>query len=86
MFGSIALLIFLSFEVFGRIKAIPFMQRNWKWVSVSQMIAMTLIFFHGLGIGSILESPAIELYWVALGVLLIPCFGVIGREDWKRSS
>jgi hypothetical protein len=83
LFGIISVLIFLSFEVFNRIKETPFMQRNWRWVSLSQMVAMTLIFFHGLGIGSILESPSLELYWVALGVLLIPCFGVVGREDWS---
>lgn len=83
-FGVVALTLFLSFEIFERLKDNAFVKRNWKWVSLSQMIAMTLIFSHALSLGSNLSVGWFELYWVTLGALLIPCFGIIGRADWQQ--
>ena len=82
-FGVVALTLFLSFEVFERLKSSNVVNQNWKWVSLSQMLAMTLIFFHALSLGSNLSVEWFELYWVTLGALLIPCFGLIGRADWQ---
>lgn len=84
VFGSIALIIFLSFEVFERIKSKPLVTKNWKWISLSQVIAMTLIFIHAMAIGNTLNSGWIEYFWVMLGALLIPCFGLVLQADWRN--
>ncbi len=83
VFGAIALLTLLSFDVFERLKHKAIVQRNWHWVSFSQMLAMLLIFVHSLELGQTFSSSWFEFYWVALGALLIPCFGLIGRLDWQ---
>ncbi|MDX1765465.1 MAG: hypothetical protein R3313_00775 [Candidatus Saccharimonadales bacterium] len=83
-FGTISLLTFISYEYFGRARKTPWVQRNWRWISLSQVIAMALIFIHALAIGGITNEPWYELYWVVLGALLIPCFGLTLRHDWRN--
>ncbi len=85
IFGSISLLIFLSFDVFERMKNKTWVKHNWRYISLMQMLAMTLIFLHALALGKILDIWWLELYWVTLGALLIPCFAIIGRHDWKQT-
>ena len=80
--GTLSLLIFLSFEVFRRMISRPIVKKYWNWVSLSQMLAMTLIFIHGMTLGGILDDRYAELYWVVLGALLIPCFGLIVNDEW----
>lgn len=82
--GTVALALFLSFDVLERFKKNSFVARNWKWVSLSQVFAMTLIFFHGLALGGTLDIAWFEFYWVCLGALLIPCFGIILRSDFTK--
>lgn len=84
LLGTIGLILFLSFEIFERIKNNPYIKKHWKWISLSQMLAMVLIFFHALSIGSAYYIGWFEFYWVVLGALLIPCFGLIGRADWQN--
>lgn len=85
-YGIIALLIFLSYEIFMRIRHHERIQKYWGFVSVSQMIAMVLIFVHGLGVGQSLQIPWIRGYWIFLGVLLMPAFYIIGKHDWKKPA
>ncbi len=84
--GSVSLVIFLSFEVFELLRKHPLVKRNWKWISLSQMIAMILIFIHALRLGQNLQSGWFQLWWIALGVLLVPCFGLIIRNEWSQKS
>lgn len=83
-FGSLGLIIFLSFDVFKRLRNKPWVDRNWRWISVSQMIAMILIFIHGLALGQNLQAGWFQLWWIVLGALLIPCFGLALRRDFSR--
>lgn len=83
MFGSISLLIFLSFEVFDRLKDRKAIKKYWWLISLSQSLAMILIFVHGLRLGSNLQTNWFTIVWVAYGLLLIPCFYVIHVEDFK---
>lgn len=85
-YGSIALLMFLGFEIFMRIKRYTHIDKYWGLVSVSQMIAMSLIFVHGLGVGHILQIPWLRGYWVLLGLLLIPAFYIVGKDDWHKQN
>lgn len=84
IFAEIALVTFLSFDVFRRIKNRPVIQRNWRWVSLSQMVAMALIFMHSLKLGQNLQAGWFRYYWILLGILLIPSFIVVGKKDWQK--
>jgi len=85
LIAEIALIAFLAYEVLNRIKSKNIVAKNWFWVSLSQAGAMTLIFFHGLALGSHLSGGWFQFYWVVLGALLIPCFGIILKYDWQQS-
>lgn len=85
-FGFIAINAFLVFEILERLRHKQIVQRYWKWVSLSQVVAMTLIFVHGLAIGQHLQSGWFQFYWIVLGAILIPCFGLVLRSDWQRKQ
>lgn len=84
LMGTVALLCFLAYEVLSRLRRADVVQRVWRWVSLSQAIAMTLIFIHGLALGRHLYGGWFQAYWVLLGCLLIPCFAVILHYDWTK--
>jgi hypothetical protein len=81
VFGSIALLIFLSFEVFNRLKNYKSVKKWWPLISISQSLAMLLIFIHGIRLGSNFSSGWFIYVWWICGLALLPCFYVIHRND-----
>ncbi len=81
--GSVAFLAFLAFEVLVRLRRHRLINKYWFYVSISQAVAMVLIFVHALKIGQDMHGW-FELYWIGLGCLLIPCFGIILRYDWQQ--
>lgn len=86
MFGTVSLLAFLAFDVFVRFRKHPQVDRNWRWISLSQMIAMSLIFVHALQLGGHLQAGWFQLWWIILGALLIPCFGLALRRDFSAGD
>ena len=86
LLGSISLLIFLAFDVGTRLKKYVWVRRNWRWLSLAQALAMTFIFIHSLRLGQNLQHGWFQFWWVVLGALLIPCFGLILREDFRRKE
>jgi len=84
IFGTISLIIFLSFEVFNRLKEKSYMQKWWPAVSISQSFAMTFVFIHALRLGTDLVSGWFLWVWIAYGVILLPCFYVIHKSDFSR--
>lgn len=67
MFGTISLLIFLAFEFkkkFGK-------KSWWKFIEYAQILAMGLIFYHGLTLGRELSVPWYRVVWFFYGVSLI---------------
>jgi hypothetical protein len=85
--GTVALVAFLGYEALVRLSLRERLGAGWRWVSVAQMVAMTAVFVHGLGLGRHLEQPGwFRHYWVLLGALLLPCFAVIGRADWRSTA
>jgi hypothetical protein len=79
--GSVALIIFLSFEIFNRLKNNKSVQNRWLAISISQSIAMTLIFIHGLRLGNNISSGWFMYVWIFYGLTLIPCFYIIHIND-----
>jgi hypothetical protein len=84
LFGTLSLLCFLAYELLHRLRKLDIVRRIWVVVSASQAVAMTLIFIHGLQLGSTLYGGWFQAYWVLLGCLLMPCFAVILRYDWRH--
>ena len=88
LFGSIALALFIGYDIAVRLKNTSFIRKNWHWVSTVQVVAMAFIFVHALAIGGLTDTSIFELYWVVLGAALLPFAGILVRDDWKnrRSS
>lgn len=84
--AEIALLIFLSFEVFNRLKDKAIIKKNWFWISFSQMVAMTFIFIHSMTVGHNLKSGWFRVYWIVLYAILVPCFILIIRADFRSKK
>lgn len=86
VFGSISLLIFLSFEVFNRFKTNKTVQKYWLAISLSQILAMALIWIHGLRLGSNLGAGWFRAIWFIFGIALLPCFYIILKADIDNSN
>lgn len=84
--AEIALLIFLSFEVFNRLKSKALIKKNWIWISISQMVAMTFIFVHSMTVGHNLKSGWFRVYWIVLYAILVPCFILLIKPDLKSKK
>lgn len=82
--GLIALLIFLSFEFFKRAKHWPVIKSYWWLISLTQSLAMTLIFVHGLRLGSQLESGWFVVLWYICGLALLSCFYIIHSSELSQ--
>ncbi len=85
-FGLIALPIFLSYEIFMRLRGANWVKRIWGWISLTQITAMVLIFTHGISIGQTVLRGWTLGYWILLGVLLVPAFYVVGKDDWRQQQ
>jgi len=77
LLGSVSWVTFISYEFFVRLRKRPTVARNWKWISLSQVVAMTLIFIHSLRLGQHLQTDYFRLAWIACFVVLLPCFYII---------
>ncbi len=86
MAGSVALVIFLSFEVYGRMKNNKWIQRHAIALSVLQSLAMTLIFVHGLRLGTSLGDGWFRVVWIMYGLLLIPIFYTIHKSELEAKK
>jgi hypothetical protein len=65
--GVIALMIFLAYELkrfFGE-------RTWWRWVVRLQLLAMLLIFIHGLGLGGEVGNSWFRFVWVFYGITLV---------------
>jgi predicted ferric reductase len=86
MLGTVSLLIFLSFEVFERLKHKPIIKKNWRFISLSQSLAMVLIFVHALRLGSIATNGWFAVVWAGCGLLLVPCFYLIHSLEFSEQQ
>lgn len=77
----IALLIFLSFEIFNRLKNNKKIKKYWLLISLSQSLAIVLIFVHALRLGTHLGPGWFLNIWLIMGVSLLPCFYIIHKHE-----
>lgn len=73
LLGIVGLTGFLFYEIIIRFEKHEKVKRFWWFVNITQTIAMTSIFFHGLRLGGDLHGGWFRTYWVWLGLMLIPC-------------
>jgi len=84
--GFIGLVLFLSYEIFDRLRHSKLLRAHWIWISLSQLLAMLLIFIHGINLGQSVLSGYGGVYWVMLGVTLVPALYIVVRNDWKEQQ
>lgn len=84
--GSLALLLFLAYEVVHRLRNSDWFKRQHGWVSASQAAAMTLIFVHGLMIGETVLYSWMLAVWVLLGIVLAPLMVLAVSESFSISK
>jgi hypothetical protein len=82
LIASISLIIFLSYEVFDRIKNRPGIKKWWWAISISQILAMILIYVHALRLGTDVMSGWFMAVWILYGLVLIPNFYIVLRGDF----
>ena len=84
--GAIALVLFLSYDVFERLKHKSFVNKNWWVVNILQSIAMLFILKHSFTLGTHLQSGWFRTYWVVLGTLFLPMMLHVHWHDWKEKG
>lgn len=84
IFGSLSLLIFLSFELFNHLKKHEWIKKNYKWIEVSQILAMILIFVHAVQLGTTMSQKWYLVFWIILGLTLIPCFWLVTKRAFTK--
>ncbi len=74
LIAGIALLIFLSYEVTDRLREKPIIKNNWPIVVALNRVAMLLIFFHAIKLGTHLQTGAFKILWFGFGVSMLAYF------------
>ncbi len=78
-FGTISLLIFLAFEFKKKFEK----KSWWKFVEYAQLVAMGLIFYHGLTLGRELSVPWYRAVWFFYGISFV---AAVIYNYWYDSS
>jgi predicted heme/steroid binding protein len=68
-----AWLAFLSYDILVRFKNRPFWKKHWIWVSLTQALAMGIIYLHAIKFGRHIQVSWFKVYWAVLGLVLVPC-------------
>lgn len=80
MLGTISLLLFLAFELKRRFHNHSW----WRFIEYAQVLAMLLIFYHGLSLGRELSEGWYRVVWYSYGVTLLLSVGYTYWWDRKR--
>lgn len=84
--GAFALILFLLYEIVSRLRQKQYIQDIWGWISLSQVLAMVLVFVHGLQVGQVVLSGWMIGWWITLGLLLLPALYSTVMNDWQQKS
>ena len=80
-----ALITFLLYEVLKRFRSRLIKRAIWPYFSLFQAGAMIAIFVHGFTLGTSMNSAYFILWWIFLGVILLPCLGRQVLRDFQAS-
>ena len=81
-----ALVTFLLYDVLKHFRGKLIARGIWPYVGLLQACAMAAIFIHGLTLGASMNSSYFMLWWISLGVLLVPCLVLQIVRDFKVSD
>jgi len=81
-----ALVTFLLYDVLKHFRSKLIARGIWPYVGLLQACAMAAIFIHGLTLGASMNSSYFMLWWIFLGVLLVPCLVLQVIRDFKVSD
>ena len=81
-----ALVTFLLYDVLKHFRSKLIARGIWPYVGLLQACAMAAIFIHGLTLGASMNSSYFMLWWIFLGVLLVPCLVLQVIRDFKVSE
>lgn len=81
-----ALVTFLLYDVLKHFRSKLIARGIWPYVGLLQACAMAAIFIHGLTLGASMNSSYFMLWWIFLGVLLVPCLVLQVVRDFKVSD
>src|SRR3990167_8924286 len=80
-----ALITFLLYDVLKRFRSRLIKRGIWPYFSLFQAGAMIAIFVHGFTLGTSMNSAYFILWWIFLGVILLPCLGRQVLRDFQAS-
>ncbi|MAU33833.1 hypothetical protein CL689_04800 [Candidatus Saccharibacteria bacterium] len=80
-----ALATFLLYDVLKRFRSKLIARGIWPYFSLLQASAMVAIFVHGFTLGTSMNSVYFVLWWIFLGVLLVPCLIIQVIRDFQAS-
>lgn len=78
-----ALVTFLLYDVTKHFRGKLIACGVWPYISLFQASAMVAIFIHGLTLGVNMSSSYFILWWIFLGILLVPCLVLQVVRDFK---
>lgn len=89
VFGSVALLLFLAYEVVDRLRDKPILKNNWQFVIAANRIGFVLVYVHGLQVGQHLQSGWLKALWIFYGITtaiyFVWSYSTEIREDRRTS-
>ena len=68
----VAWLTFLSYDILIRFKKRALWKKHWWWVSLSQGLAIGIIYLHAISFGRHIQVTWFKAYWLFIGLLLVP--------------
>lgn len=80
----IALVIFLLFDVLRPYRESLRKSGIWQYVGLLQILAMLLIFVHGLQLGGLFADGWMRVWWILLNIVLVPCYVLHAYEDFHK--
>lgn len=80
------LVTFLLYDVLKHFRSKLIARGIWPYVGLLQACAMAAIFIHGLTLGASMNSSYFMLWWIFLGVLLVPCLVLQVIRDFTVSD
>ena len=81
-----SLIFFLLFDLLRPYRKSLIKRGIWRFISLTQIFAMLLIFIHALLLGSLFTGAWTSAWWIFLNAALIPCYVLHIQRDFRRAT
>ena len=86
VFGLVALLFFLVYEVVERLRKSSFVKNNWEFVVAMNRVGFILVYLHGLQLGQHLQAGWLKGLWLFFGLTTLVYFAWAYYQEISRRS